>query len=128
MKSRGGFVSNSSSSSFVLYGAYVPIDLDNPVILALFETAVKESRWECDEETTLEDSVSEQSYEAAELLADAAGLEYGLPEGSEPCFGLSPQSFKDDETGAEFKARARAALARIGFTEEPCWHEESWYS
>jgi hypothetical protein len=124
MKSRGGFVSNSSSSSFVLYGAYV--ELDNKKVLEIFEQAVKDGEWKLQEDSLAED-LQDRGYEAAEFLAEQVGLSFAEASDGQYCFGLHPSAIKDDETGAQFKAHVKESLTKLGYEGALHWHEEVIY-
>ena len=94
MKLRNGFVSNSSTSSFLIYGVCFESSDDLYDALKL------------DEEP--EGGVWDIIYE----LEDELGLAVELPyEGDYGVYiGESWSSVKDDETGAEFKARIEKKL------------------
>lgn len=100
MKIRNGFVSNSSSSSFLIYGA-------------LFED-INEDTVENIEETV------EKSNSFLEVER--------VPEEFDRIFvGLSWDKVRDDETGLEFKNKIENELNRL-FPNEPnmkisTWHE-----
>jgi hypothetical protein len=100
MKIRLGFVSNSSSCSFCIYG------------IAIDKSTANEG--ELEEKTT--DS----------LLR----LEYGEHEGWSYYIGRNWDSIKDDETGAQFKKSIEDEIERLGLgnTGDCCTHEEGWYN
>ena len=93
MKIRQGFVSNSSTTSFLIYGVFV------------------------DDE---------------ELVDKAWGVDgiqgYSDPYDSGGWVGASWCSVRDDETGAQFKARVEAKLfTELGIKPEDCGtHEQAW--
>lgn len=94
MKIRLGFVANSSSSSFCLFGA------------------VMDKR----------DGIGK--------IAGAHGLECRkMPDDDDHYIGLEWCDVRDDETGAQFKARVKAALeaAFPGETFVLGTHSEAWY-
>ncbi len=98
MKIRTGFVSNSSSSSFCIYGVYV----DNLTRVA------KEN---------LEDSAHKL----------ALYTSYG-PDGYEGLFiGMSWASIQDNQTGGEFKKEIETKInILLGKPTECSTHEEGW--
>jgi hypothetical protein len=115
MKHRNGFVSNSSTTSFLIYGIALEPDeakammrRGHPVIKASIE------KWGDDE--------------PFEILEEVFGYKNAYNSGewsTHKYYGLSWDSVKDDETGAEFKERVRAMLAealegelRLGTIEE----------
>lgn len=85
MKIRTGFVSNSSTSSFIVWGTYVSNE----------ETA------------ELGDSdFIDKIYEA--------GLKYGYDNEGDRMVGLSPADMKDDQTLLEFKQSIVDTLKKLG--------------
>lgn len=87
MKIRMGFVSNSSTSSFLIYGA-------------MFES--------------YKISKDENRYSVAEKLEEESGMSCRCPyEDDDICIGLSWDKIGDDETGTEFKARIEKTLRPI---------------
>lgn len=113
MKIRHGFVSNSSTTSFCIYGARVETPYD------------EEKEIQAEESGEYYDS-EEDMYEMCEKI----GLEHHSPPygDGDSYVGLSWDSIRDDETGAQFKARVEAQLF-THFRVEPCncrTHEEAW--
>jgi hypothetical protein len=105
MKIRVGFVSNSSSSSFCIYGTTISkIDI---------------------EKITGEDF----DYDTGKL-EDITGLECFAPgEGSTIYIGRSYSSIRDDESGKQFKDSVENALKKSLGREVKCdTQEEAWYS
>lgn len=82
MKIRRGFVSNSSTTSFCIYGARTKVDEDN----------YEGDLWK----------------ETQEL-----GINYEYGQCDDYYLGAAWRSIKDDETGAEFKERVKAAVKQI---------------
>lgn len=105
MKIRLGFVSNSSSSSFCIYGYY--IDCNSP------------------ERKTLSNNYKR---------IDERKLYFGGPDGSY-CLGLPIDEMKDDETKVEFIKRAekeiKECMFELGIVNlpegKPQLHQEGWY-
>lgn len=93
MKIRQGFVSNSSTTSFLIYG------------------------------------VSVDDAELVDKAWDVEGIEgYGNPYDSGGWIGASWCQVRDDETGAQFKARVEAKLfTELGIKPEQCdTIEQAW--
>lgn len=112
-----GFVSNSSTTSFLIYGislteeeAKEKLNRDNQEIKACIE------KW--------------GDGEALETLECMKGVgTYCSEWGEHKYFGVSWESVKDNETGAEFKQRVREILERylngdLGLGT----HQEAWYN
>lgn len=113
MKIRSGFVSNSSSSSFVVYG--VRVESDD------VETACKKLKIKWDE-----DNDGFDSYEALEKLSDKLGVKHmDDSEGSgEYYFGVAPGAFAEDKTMRANKKEIEKKLKK-SFPEAECdWIEE----
>ncbi len=91
MKQRLGFVSNSSSSSFLIYGATIGA---------------------CNGEVENDDG----DYSSIEDKIDELKLSLGTwsPEGFDETYvGTSWSKVKDDETGKQFKERVQAEVDRL---------------
>jgi len=112
MKIRNGFVSNSSTSSFCLFG--ICVDRND---------AVKAAKL-LDPEFDVEDS-----YDAGEVIAEKLHLTYsnGPPESDYVYIGRTAFDLKDDETGAQFKQSVRSALSSYFPDEDYSWYSEGWY-
>jgi hypothetical protein len=113
MKIRHGFVSNSSSSSFLIYG------------VCLEDYSAKTAKLVGDEEGSLD--THEIQKKLKEKVA-GLGLERHSPPYSDSTYiGVSWDKVKDDETGAQFKARVEDALEKAFGTKLTCsTHEDAW--
>lgn len=121
MKMRTGFVSNSSSSSFLLYG----IGLDS--LRELYGFDPKSIGMELTKEQFQEDieEYGEELYDICEKL----GLNWENMDGGAFYIGNSWDKVKNNETGAEFKQRTRTAVRKIlpfAKDEDFKTHEEAW--
>jgi hypothetical protein len=98
MKNRFGFVSNSSSSSFVVYGIS---GFDEAEIAEIAKTKLKE----------LGEDISDYEDDSSEAIYDYFVEELGWSyNGEYSMLGRSWSSINDDETGAEFKKSVEDAL------------------
>jgi len=115
MKKRNGFVSNSSSSSFLIYGIVIePSELLNALDISKEE---------------FEDKHSGSTYDLLDtIMEDVDGFEWHDP-WDDGCFiGASWSSVKDDETGAEFKTRVEKTLReKFGASLKYDTHEGAWH-
>lgn len=100
MKIRTGFVSNSSTSSFCIFGAAVSRSDFLEGIRRLVETG---------ELKPLNDEWEDSVYDAAGLV----GLESYLMDWGDLYVGVSWYNIDDDETGRQFKERITTLLRSI---------------
>ena len=110
MKIRCDYVSNSSSSSFVLLGATMDIDK--------FKKQVKDAGWESEDEDDefweMKDWVEDKTDNFIEVECSDDGS------GDVDCVlvGAAPSEMKDDETLKDFKQRIADAIGKAGIKVE----------
>ena len=119
MKIRKGFVSNSSTSSFLIYGLY----LEDEEINKYFGIKSTVDRDEDDEDT----------YEAVEKLAEELNMEMHYPEGYDGYYiGRTLQECGDDQTMGDFKKKIRKEFNNKSKEKIPedrfNYYEEAYYS
>lgn len=109
MKVRNGFVSNSSSCSFCIYG----IAVDEDELKSVYE-AVKG-------ETDLD------SYDIAGAISEETNVEFHKPSYDDTYyFGIDACDVGDNETGAQFKERVKSALSKYFPNKNFSYLEEAW--
>ena len=118
MKVRAGFVSNSSSSSFCIYGT--EMDLSDLI------EKIKESNLLPEEELERMEE-NDEWYELGEILEEKTGLSTYQ---SEEYFWIGREwsSIDDEETGAQFKEGIKTKLEEV-FGPTDCYtYDEEIYN
>jgi hypothetical protein len=116
MKTRQGFVSNSSSSSFCIYGCYITSrDEDFARICAVVSEKPEDHK--------------SNLYELACCFNPKGLTVTPGQDGEYMVIGKSWASIGDDETGAAFKRKIRKELEDLlGFPIACQTHEDAWYN
>lgn len=111
MKIRMGFVSNSSTSSFCIYGVYLSDAEAQDIKNALEKT-------------------EEDDYEFWEEKASKLGLAHHHPDGFDGHYiGMEWSNIKGSETGNQFKKRVKKLITElIGFEMSCGTCKEAYYS
>lgn len=123
MKVRSGFVSNSSSSSFCIYGTYLEFS-------EIIEKLKASNLLTVDESKKIDDDEDEDMYEnLEELLSKKTDLElYFDYEGDSAWIGRDWSSVGDDETGRQFKENVESELIKVFGTDVDFGtHDETIY-
>jgi hypothetical protein len=123
MKIRLGFVSNSSTSSFCIYGAYIS-DEDAKNIY---------KNWIDGEDSEDSEDSEDKKYEIYNFFEEKAsklGLDYHHPEGFGGHYiGVEWRNIKGNETGNQFKRRIQKIITKfLGYKLSCSTCEEAYYS
>ena len=137
MKIRSGFVSNSSSSSFCIYGAMVePYKLQEALVAkGAKEDEIEEmgvqgyiDSWNYKYEMKKKGHSEEEAQKLADERPSLTQFEmYDPYDGEYLYFGFSWSSIEDDETGAEFKAKIEAQLKEFFGEDVSCGTQSEAY-
>jgi hypothetical protein len=125
MKIRQGFVSNSSTSSFCIYG--VSLEYKD-----LFDLAVRLG-FDTKKESPKDRSLEYQNYERYDLMEYINKQEtiqvqcFSAYSGDYYYIGREFKSIGDKETGARFKKSVEDELDELDIDKSPKVIEEAWY-
>jgi hypothetical protein len=123
MKIRNGFVSNSSSSSFCIYGTIIEDSEENREMLLKFLEEKCNVSKEDIENLREDEYMWKIGYEVTEQLKDLSSDYYD----DSLYLGRSWRSVKDEETGKQFKESIEKKLKEILGDKIKCGtYEECW--
>ena len=122
MKIRTGFVSNSSSSSFCIFGAYFTAkEIKEATEKHGFE---KKKKYDFVDDLL----VSAKEKLGVNLSYSHTQPGYGSEDDESFVIGLAPDDGKDTETFAEFMAHVKSDLEKVFGRPVDCsWNTEGWY-
>jgi len=111
MKIRSGFVSNSSSSSFCIYGCYLYEGMEEEFKKLLFDFLSKTSPEFNENKYKYEKSYAyELPYKIRKYIPKDISFEWGESKGY---IGREYSTLRDDETGEQFKKYTDDLLSQI---------------
>lgn len=107
MKIRNGFVSNSSSSSFCIYG----VEFNDKQLDAMLEKLELEANWR-----------------KGDVIANALDLDYERGQYDETYIGLSPYSIDKNKSLNEIEKEIQESFKKAGVENVSCSFEhDGWY-
>lgn len=129
MKIRTGFVSNSSSSSFLIFGAAIGSSISLQAVIDHIDDPEKITKYA--KELLLEEEGNLDLWEMMEVIKEMLPNSFScqIPYEEEMYVGRSWSSVGDDETGKMFKDNIEKTLKKFfGDDIEVDTHQEAWMS
>jgi hypothetical protein len=133
MKTRTGFVSNSSSCSFQIYGVYYN-HAEEILLPEMVEVIKNQLLVDCDPEDYEEDDLADRFDELFEEYISRSKLDLSIETGQDSENKYIGSHFpEEDETPRQWKVRLSTELAKIlkpkfAKGDALSWHEEAWYN
>ena len=125
MKIRSGFVSNSSSSSFLLYGVVFESDAELLKSLGVSEQEAEEKYLDASGDKIIYEVLGKERFKE---LVQNNQVSIRNPTNDNLYVGVSWDKVRDDETGSQFKERVQKIIDGIFKDKQKCsTQEESWY-
>lgn len=124
MKVRLGFVSNSSTSSFCIYGTYIEFhEIGTTEFLEFMVDHIDKVETIAQAEEGLEDD----RYDVFWEMEKALNLDYHIVEGDDGVYiGDAWSSVGDDETGRQFKDKVEEKIKKLWPKAKCMTLEEAW--
>jgi len=131
MRIKDDFVTNSSTTSFIVWG--ISTDLgelkkNKKAMDAVYGMYLSKEKGEI---VTREELINEQweFYNWLETVLSEYGLEVAMSQYNDDVIyiGINPFEIGDDETGLQFKMRVKNALDELDIPGEPGRIDEAWY-
>jgi hypothetical protein len=128
VKTRQSLVSNSSSTSFCIYGIQLNGSIDDDIILPILK-----EKFPVEYEIASKLCIATYKREISDTIIDYIFSSFGLEKHSssdsgEVWIGRPLSSIEDDETGGQFKKKVADVLNVLYPSAELSIHEESCYN